>query len=53
MFPVTFRQNQTDELAGGFIDYNVSEVLPSGFVSDDGSSDDRDTEGGGDPDRES
>ena len=50
MFPVRFRQNQTDELAGGFVDDNVSGVLPSGFASNDGSSgnpEERDDEGGG------
>ena len=38
MFPVRFRQNQSDELPGGFVDDNVSGVLPSGFTSNDGSS---------------
>ena len=50
MFPVRFGPNQSDELAGGFVDDNMSEVPPSGFASDDGGgrhADERDDDGGG------
>jgi hypothetical protein len=38
MFPVRFRQNLIDELAGGFADENTSGAIPSGFATDDGGS---------------
>jgi hypothetical protein len=49
MFPVRFRQDQSDELAGGFVDDHMPGILPSGFASDNGSggnADQRDDEGG-------
>ncbi len=36
MIPVRFRQNQPDEVAGGFIEDDVTGIFPSGLASDDG-----------------